>query len=248
MLRSHCLFVAVLATWAPSLAADTQYVIDKLLVGVHEQQNLDSAIIKVLPTGTRLEVIERAGELALIEDEDKVRGWVDATFLTTEPPARVQLATVEREKQALETRLKSFTSSANVNADVAAQVELLTKENTELKGKLSGERLAVGKLQSEVANLRSAVKTQAAPPDARIVELERERGDLERDLAAAEQLNEELKARGSLTATSAMVPMVLREYYLTLIGALLVIIIAAFAGGVFVVDWMNRRRHGGFRI
>ena len=55
------LSVLALALWLPAAVAEPAYVIDKLLVGVHEEKNLDSAIIKVLPTGTELNVIERDG-------------------------------------------------------------------------------------------------------------------------------------------------------------------------------------------
>ena len=49
-------------------AAETAFVVDKLLVGVHLEEDLNSAIVKVLPTGSKLEVLARKGETARIKD------------------------------------------------------------------------------------------------------------------------------------------------------------------------------------
>ena len=80
-----------------AVAAEEVYVIDELLVGVHAEKNLDSAIVKVFPTGTKLEVVERDGELARIEGPEDVSGWVDGAYLTQTPPAKVRLAALEAE-------------------------------------------------------------------------------------------------------------------------------------------------------
>lgn len=239
-----------------ALAAESVYVIDKLLVGVHEDKDLDSAIIKVLPTGTKLEVLERDGELAQVVDPDQVKGWVDAAYLTDEPPAELRLTTLVAEKAALEARLKKLeqnpaaTSAANAAADAGdgTQVDALTKENTALKGKLSDERLRLGQLQSEVAALRAEVSNAAAPPDARVLELERARDTLDDELSAARDRLAEYEARASLADTAALVPLVVRDYLTWILLALALLAALAFGGGMYVVDLMNRRRHGGFRI
>lgn len=239
-----------------ALAAEPVYVIDKLLVGVHEDKDLDSAIIKVLPTGTKLEVLARDGELAQVVDPDRVKGWVDAAYLTDEPPAELRLTTLVAEKAALEARLEKLeqnpaaTSAANAAADPGdnTQVDALTKENTALKGKLSDERLRLGQLQSEVATLRAEVSNAAAPPDARVLELERTRDTLDDELGAARDRLAEYEARASLSDTAALVPLVVRDYLTWIMLALALIAVLAFGGGMYVVDLMNRRRHGGFRV
>lgn len=228
------------------------YVIDKLLVGVHEDKDLDSAIIKVLPTGTKLEVLARDGELAQVIDPDQVKGWVDAAYLTDEPPAELRLTALVAEKAELEARLKALEQTPGAAATPAlgdrAQVDALTKENTALKGKLSDERLRLGQLQSEVAALRAEVSNAAAPPDARVLELEQARDALERDLTTARDRLAEYEARSSLADTAALVPLVLREYLTWILLGLALIAALAFGGGMYLVDLMNRRRHGGFRV
>jgi septal ring factor EnvC (AmiA/AmiB activator) len=247
--------LACIATCLPIASAEQVYVIDKLLVGIHAEKDLDSAIVKVLPTGSVLDVVERDGELALVVDAEQNKGWVDAAYLTSEKPAALRLTALEAEKAALEQRIKEFEAPAGTPAtarpassDVQAQIEAITRENTDLKGKLSDERLRAGQLQSEVATLRGELRENTTPPDARIVELERTRKQLERDLARAENAVEELTARSSLQPTAAMVPLVMREYGLSIVLLAGLLAALAFGAGMYVVDALNRRRHGGFRI
>ena len=75
MLRARWL-IFLLAGWSVlASAAETAYVIDKLLVGVHRERDLNSSIIKVLPTGTALEVLERREQLARVKDAEGTEGW-----------------------------------------------------------------------------------------------------------------------------------------------------------------------------
>ncbi|MEQ8662505.1 MAG: hypothetical protein RLW62_16950, partial [Gammaproteobacteria bacterium] len=248
---------AALATlaWLNLAGAETMYVIDQLLVGIHAEKNLDSAIVKVLPTGTVLDVLERDGELARVSGPEGVEGWVDAAYLSAKKPAALRLAELEAEKVALEARLAAAATDGAAapaatppDSELAEQVAALTRENTELKGKLSDERLRAGQLQTEVAALRDELRESASPPDARIVELERARDTLRNELEKAEDAVAELSARSSLQATSAMVPLVLREYATLILIGLGLVVALSFGGGIFLVDFLNRRRHGGFRV
>lgn len=246
--------LAILALCAGLIApvtAATVYVIDKLLVGLHESKDLDSAIVKVLPTGTVLEVLERDGELALVAEPDGVKGWVDAAYLMDTPPAATRVAELEKTNAELERRLKQPVPAATAAGAAPAdnpQIDALTKENTDLKDKLSDEKLRTGTLQSEIASLRAQVKTTAQPPDVRLVELERSRDELERDLENARHKIAEFEARASQDDIAALVPIVLREYAKSIAIIVILLAVVAFVGGAYLVDWLNRRRHGGFRI
>jgi len=238
-------------------AADTVYVIDKLLVGIHESKDTDSAIVKVVPTGTRLEVIKREGDVANVSEPGGASGWVDAAYLSTDPPAQLRIAELEKAKAALEDQLKHIEQASRGGPPLAgaplvegasAEIDALTKENTDLKGKLSDEKLRAETLQTEVSSLRAQVKSTSEPPDARLVELERSRDELEQDLEDAQEKLAEYAARVSLDDTATLVPVVLREYAKSIVLLVLVLAGLGFGAGVYVVDLMNRRRHGGFRV
>ena len=250
--------IMVLSCLPVGLSADTTYVIDRLLVGVHQEKDLDSAIIKVLPTGTRLEVLRREGELAYIEDPDQTRGWVDVAYLTIKRPAELRIAELERDKTALESRIRTLQQQPSTGAPATdntadlraaqAQIEALTKENTDLKGKLSGERLRAGKFQSELSALRAEVKQTETPPDVRITELERIRNELGNSLDDARERITKLEAQSSKEDVAALLPMVFEAYGMTLLVFVVGIAILAFGIGVYCMDLLIRKRHGGFRV
>ena len=255
---SNISLITVLSCLPAGLAAETTYVIDKLLVGVHQEKDLDSAIIKVLPTGARLEVLRRDGELAYVEDPDRTRGWVDVAYLTIERPAELRIAELESEKAVLETRIQTLEQgpsaaggAADNTADLRAaeaQIEALTKENTDLKGKLSNERLRVGNLQTENTALQAEVKQTQTPPDVRITELERIRDELNHALDDARERITKLEAQSSKDDAAALLPVVLEAYATTLLMILLAIAIVAFGVGIYCMDLLIRKRHGGFRV
>ena len=247
----------LLLAFGAAAVADTAFVIDRLLVGIHESKDADSAIVKVVPTGTQLEVIKRDGDVATVREPGGASGWVDAAYLSPEPPARLRVAELEKSKVALEARLKQLEQAAHGGAPAAAgavvepasaEIDTLTKENTDLKGKLSDEKLRAETLQTEVSTLRVQVKSTALPPDARVVELERSRDELEQALEDAQQKLAEYGARTSLDDTAALLPVVLREYAKSIVLIALVLAALAFGTGLYVADILNRRRHGGFRL
>lgn len=252
------LFPAVLLLACGAQAqAESAFVIDKLLVGIHESKASDSAIVKVVPTGTQLEVLKREGDAANVREAGGAAGWVDAAYLSTELPARQRIVELEKTKGVLENRLKQLEQAARGGTPIAAspmvalasaEIDTLTKENTELKGKLSDEKLRAETLQTEASSLRAQVKSTTVPPDARLVELERSRDELEHDLEDAQHKLGEYAARTSLDDAAALLPVVLREYTTPFMFIALVLAALAFGGGVYVADLLNRRRHGGFRL
>ncbi len=248
MLRVACLLLVVLCT-PHAFAAEAAFVIDKLLVGVHKDADLNSAIVKVLPTGTELSVLARKGELAQIKDPEGVTGWVDAAYLMKEPPAASQLAQLKQERISLTERLRKLetaTKSGKTEAADLAKVDALTNENTDLKSQLSAQKLRNGELDEELKTLRKTVGSGAGGSVAGELQAAnlRLRGELETTQAKLLDLQSQLassSAVGKLAATTRTTP-----WWMWLI--LVVLLAASFAGGAWLTDWLARRRHGGFRI
>jgi len=248
MLRAACLLLLVLCTPC-ALAAEAAFVIDKLLVGVHKEADLNSAIVKVLPTGTELSVLARKGELAQVKDPEGVTGWVDAAYLMKEPPAASQLAQLKQEKISLTERLRKLetaTKSGKTEAADLAKVDALTNENTDLKSQLSAQKLKNGELEEELKTLRKTLGSGAGGSVAG--ELQSANLELRKNLDAAQARVTELEGElasssvtGQLTTTARSTPW---WAWLTLA----VLLAATFAGGAWLTDWLARRRHGGFRI
>jgi uncharacterized protein YgiM (DUF1202 family) len=251
-------FVAVLGWYPLGPVAETAYIVDELLVGVHQTKDLGSAIMKVLPSGTRLEVLKYEGAFAQIEDEEQARGWVDAAYLTTEPPSTIRVAELRHEKAVLESRLRALAQQATTSpasGDNAAilqeaevQIETLTKENTDLKSTLADERLRAEKLQVAVSALRAESKQTKTPAEIRISDLQRDREELQDSLDKALKTVAKMKVRSSNQDTPALLPILFETHATAFLASLAAIIIFAFAMGVYFMDLSVRKRHGGFRV
>lgn len=228
-------------------AAETAFVIDKLLVGVHQEEDLNSAIVKVLPTGSKLEVLARKGEIARVKDSVGVIGWVDSAYLMAAPPAAAQLAQLKQDKQALADRLKSLENANGKPNQPSSKVDTLTNENTELKSQHSAQKLKNGELETELIALRK--NAAAAAPGEGLVASELQTANLELadELAQTQQTVVDLRARvvapgplDEVRAAGFTSPVLL-----TGLGLL---VAASFGVGVYLMDHLNRRRHGGFRV
>jgi len=248
MLRAACLLLVV-SSMPCAFAADAAFVIDKLLVGVHKEADLNSAIVKVLPTGTELAVLTRKGELAQIKDPEGVTGWVDAAYLMKEPPAASQLAQLKQEKISLTERLRKLetaTKRGKTEAADLAKVDALTNENTDLKSQLSAQKLKNGEIEAELKTLRKTVGSGAGGSVAG--ELQAANLNLRKELDTAQARLVDLESQlasasgaGQLTENMRATPAWLWVVFVLLLGA-------AFGGGAWLTDWLARRRHGGFRI
>jgi SH3 domain protein len=234
--RQAVLLAAFLLASAAA-GAESAYVIDKLLVGVHEKPSLESAIVKVLPTGSALEVLERAGDMTQVRGEG-VEGWVDSAYLMSEKPAALRLAALEQEIAAL-------------RSGAGPDVDSLARENTELKGLLADERMKARDLGSQLAELRETAKLPGADAGATEAGLREEIAALNEDKLALERelentLLQARRARGDAAAAALGLEGIRPSA--PAIAVFILIIAAAFGAGVYVMDYLQRRRHGGFRI
>lgn len=227
-------------------AAETAFVIDKLLVGVHQEEDLTSAIMKVLPTGTKLEVVARKGEIAKIKDPDGVTGWVDAAYLMKSAPAADLLEQLKLDKQALADRVRALESSKATPGGPPAAVDALTNENTEIKSQLSAQKLKNSELETTLADLR---KNAPTTPGGGTVAAELQTANLELK-EKLEQAQEAIEALRAQQPSSSPLDRIRAASSGTL-NALLVLgimLCMGFGGGLYLMDYLNRRRHGGFRV
>lgn len=234
---------------SPAVMAEDAFVIDKLLVGIHENEDLQSTIVKVLPTGSKLEVLARKNKIAQVKDADGIVGWVDAAYLMPEAPAATQLEQLKRDKQALAERLKKIESGKAKPGEDSGRVDELTNENTELKSQLSAQKLKASELESEVAGLRKAAESTPDGLDGEMLaELRKDNAELTASLEEAEDEIESLEERLS-DAGSSVEGGGGGGGWSTLGLSLVALLLAgSFAGGIALMDYRNRRRHGGFRV
>ena len=224
MTQFRALAVFLAMTLPTAVGAETAYVIDRLAVGVHKTNALDSPIIEVLPTATPLEVLSRTGEFAQVQTANGNSGWVDASYLMLEKPA--QLAVLE-----LEARHKEVTS----------QLALVRAEADELKTKLvDAEARGTDVRSTGAPEARRTAERLAAENERLKEELIKARAAVQAPVTPAGSVGAAKSPR-----TSALIEAMRTKWNWILLGFLLLL---AFGLGGYWVDYQSRRRHGGFRI
>jgi len=196
-----CLLLVPLAVHAESV-----FIIDQVEAGLHETPEVSSPILKLLPTGSRLEVMAREGARVQVRDDAGTVGWIDQRFLMPSKPTRQLLNEAEAELERTRAELRRLRDQQANGDDKAAPAEL-----QRLQAELAAERKQVAKLRSRIGELEGTGDETAAP-------------------AAARRLAPVLDSPRYLAA------------------AVVLLLVLSVLLGAWLMDYLNRRRHGGFRV
>ena len=215
--------------WVPStiVLAEIAYVTDEVNIGLHKEPTNESPIIKLVPSGTELNIIERENDLIHVEEPEGVRGWINTQNVLNNKPGKTKINELEI-----------------TNKELHKKIETLEKESTklisqeELEQKLNSERLKVGELQVELTNIKSRAGN--------IQTSDKLLADIEQLKSVNKQLIDQFESAGinSENSPSSIEP---QKEPLSF-SIFLIIFIFGIAGGIFILDYINRRKHGGFRV
>jgi len=255
--------IFMLMLFVQGLCAESLYVTDRILLGVHESASKDSLLVQSVPSGTSLEILAEENSFKKVRTPDGTQGWVDAAFLVKEQPAPAQYDILlakhkktEEEIAGLKEKLKKTEKELQVRRD---QVSNAQTSMQELKKKFQNQQTPVAvddeqlkqaeaqinKLKARLRELESAEKTKPEtnvnPSDA--AQLEKELASLRArvDLAMRSLEGEEILNAKAIAGTRPELP----GWYW---GVMLLFLVAGIAAGIGVMDYRNRKRHGGFRI
>lgn len=238
LILSISLLVLSVNAWAEDI-----YLDDKIMVGLHQDKSVDTPIIKLLPGGTRLELVKRDTPLSQVRDAEGTFGWIDNDYLTDTPPGRAQLQMALDKVARLETEIANLktTPTVGIQPEEKQQTSGLEKENEELKQLLKSERLRVGELQAQTADLKNKLGNRPDNSELtnQLQHLRKEKTDLEKRIASIHT--------GGNTERKVTVDIGESDWkkLLIYVGASLVL---GFFLGLYMLDLVIRRRHGGFRI
>lgn len=140
MLRSVQLSVlVVLCLIATSVVGATRYVTDELRISLRSGAGNQYRILRVLPTGTRLESLQSSGEWTQVRAND-ITGWVRSQYLQDEPIAAAQLEQARSELTTARERVDTLTSRLNETRQelesARERSQQLTASNETLQEKL----------------------------------------------------------------------------------------------------------------
>ena len=215
--------------------AETVYVIDELKIGLHEDRTIDSPIIKLVPSGTPLSVIERDTDLIHVQEAGGSKGWIHSKYVVVEKPGKSRITDLENSNKALQQEIaQPKTATAPANGSEAQK---------DLEQLLNSERLKAGDLQAQLA----ALKANVADID--------DSGILLADIETLKQENRQLisQLESSGIAVEANSESLSENLFSInsmkqMLVTLLIVFTIGIAGGIFILDFYNRRRHGGFRV
>lgn len=84
-------------------AAEVRYVTDQLTLNMYKDTTLNQRL-PALKSGDRVEVIKLAEGYTQVKTDKGIVGWVKSSYLDEESPARVRLAALQEELDALRSR------------------------------------------------------------------------------------------------------------------------------------------------
>ena len=207
--------------------AEVAYVTDKIEIGLHQEPSNESPIIKLVPSGTKLNIIERENDLIYAEEPEGVRGWLNSQNILNSKPGRTKVIELETVNKELEKKIQTLQNESEQSIS-----------NEELEKKLNTERLKVGELQVELTNIKSKAGN--------IESNDKLLADINHLKNANKQLINQLESSGIVSDENGN-QISSKNSSLKFISFMIIFIFGVI-GGILILDFINRRRHGGFRV
>lgn len=215
------LLLVLLLVASQAYAQTTQYVSDMLEVPLRTGSSLGHRIVRMLPSGTAVEVIrtDKDTGYSLVKTPNGTQGWILTRYLMDEPSARERLAEAQQALEPLTTE----------NADLKARIDTLTAEKTELESSYEQLSEENRRLSQELTQIRRTA-ANAVAIDEQNKTLQERVVALEQALQIAQQENQSLSDRSD------------KRWFLLGAGVLLLGIIL----GLIVprLRWQKRNRWG----
>ena len=208
----------LLLALAGLVRAETLFVTDMVNIGLHREADINSPITGLAPSGTALTVMARNGKMARVQAAGGPSGWIDGKYLVAEKPGRARVRELETEAQGLRAEIARLRSE---NAGKSGGAGANPDADRQLAERLNSERLKVGELTARMTELKSRI-------------------------AAAEKRAAVIAGQGP--AAGAGDGQIGLTNWKTLAIIAFIMLILGMLAGAYLLDWLNRRRHGGFRI
>ena len=244
--RPVVLMLVLLGSLPINLQAETVYITDSLLVGLHEEKSIDSAILKVLPTGTALEVINRENDFVHVRDPKGVTGWISNNYLISNNPdlnegsdaGVVQSKRIKELEAELHNLRMQITKPDQWHVIDPEETSILKNDNKKLTQQIRTEKLKSGELQANLAELRNKLSKSGSNSKLinEVKQLTETNAQLQDEIAQLQEASN--PSMPDPDRFSLPNPVILSGIAL-LLGLLL---------GTIFMAWRGKRRYGGLRL
>ena len=148
------IFLAILCFSSNAFAETTAYVSDDFEITLRSDKGPGKKILKMLATGTKLEVIETDEDegYAYVRTGSGVEGWVLSRYLINQPVAKVLLERANSKVTELRKKLK----------EQDEQLNSLSKEKTSLERQSNSLDDRKSKLEKEIETIKRVSADQIA--------------------------------------------------------------------------------------
>jgi SH3 domain protein len=188
----------ILLLWIPVHAqAKRVYVTDEFKITLRSGPSIENKIFRMLPSGTRLEVIDETPAWYQVRTEDGKEGWILKRYAMDRLPYKQQAERLQNKIDRLE---RDQRQAEKTIAD-------LKKENSQLSQELSKTRSSLEEVQQKYDSLRSDAKrinTIKSNYETARKELERTRSRLETVLEENKELKSQISLRWFLSGAGVV--------------------------------------------
>ncbi len=146
------LVIGLLVLLPMPVVAETGYVTDRLMLGLHQAADTSDRPFRSLESGTRFEVLSSDRLYARVRLEDGTEGYVKAAYVVYEPPAKLIVNQVQAQVERLTTELEEAKAAF---AEPAAVIDSLKAETEALDSELEAARTRVEELEDDNARHQS---------------------------------------------------------------------------------------------
>ncbi len=253
-MRTQTRILALLLSGVLAGSALAAHITDKLVVGMYAQASPEGSPLKLLSSGTPIEVLQTKDGYTQVRLADDTEGWVSSSYITEEKPAKAMLAETQAKLRQMGIELAALREKQVAESD--AQQAAASAKASEREGELSD---SLEKAEARVAELEAELDSSLGRAQERVAELEQqlsERPAVESVMQQTDDLQQRVDQAVRLLGGAQAAPFsgsmspadenpLVRHRYWIIGGVAL--LLGFIAGGLFV-DYRFRRRHGGFRF
>ena len=145
--------VFIVMVLAPLIvAAETGYVTDKLILGLHQAEDTSDRAFRSLESGQAVEILLRDRNYAHVQLPDGMQGYVKAAYLVYEKPAKLIVAEAQAEAARLASELEEIRQAFS---GPAATIEALQQKSADLQAQLDDRTAQLAEIGTQNDDLRS---------------------------------------------------------------------------------------------
>lgn len=111
--KVRLIILFMLLLFATNSTAQSLYITDKISISIYPDKDINSAPLKLLPSGTVVSTISKEtsakkDKLVQVKTNDGITGWVEAKYLTNEKPTQIAYLQLTTKYKAAQAKIQDY--------------------------------------------------------------------------------------------------------------------------------------------